>query len=366
MLVRYLGAPLAGAVLTLAAAATAQKVPVLQVGAGGRYETQIDLKTVLPGVPPARVATFRQHIDRLIALFGSLPQVTRPPEPLCNRLGSWLELVRPHGVLAAEVWVMQPILFERGRCHNMSGAGVTVRINALSLLLDPQQAHLPVENGVGPWWGLPVEIASRRVIDLGGRVAFTHGRAPLLLPVSAERYLREQIRRLPADPTGGPAGELAAWLNGGRAERIAENERNLRDMAPHLPPAQIAQIAAMGRRLVDETEQMLREAAAQSRGPSVREQAEAALAALLPAERTAPACLSRDTGRFDPALGCPRGFTIVELNPIYFDRSRPDAVQLLVIETPADRTHGESDAKLAMRRAIWDALDRNALAAMVE
>jgi hypothetical protein len=55
----------------------------------------------------------------------------------------------------------------------------------------------------------------------------------------------------------------------------------------------------------------------------------------------------------------------VELNPAYFDRQRPSAVQLLVIATPKDRQHGESDAKMAARRAMWAALDRQALGALV-
>lgn len=356
---------IAATMLAAAVPSSAQQVPVVQAGAGGRYETQLDPKRTVAGVPAANVAAFRRHIDRLASQFAAMPEVTEPPAPLCNRLGSWIEITRPHGVLAAEVRVMQPILFERGRCHNMTGTGVFAGINRLSLLLDKRRAHVAADESVGPWWAVPVEVAGRRVIDLGDRVAFTHGRAPLLVPVAAERYLKELIRRAPAGPEGGPESELRAWLNGGKAERVAENDRNLRSMAAYLPPDQIARIAQSNRRIIEETEAALRKAAAAPAEPSGKQVAATMLARLGEAERTAPACISMDTGEFDSAAGCPRGFTLVELNPAYFDKSRPDAVQLLVIETPSGRTHGESDAKLAMRRAIWAALDRDALAALV-
>jgi hypothetical protein len=277
-----------------------------------------------------------------------------------------VEITPPHGVLSGVVEVMQPITFERGRCHNMTRTGVHVRFNSLSELLDPQQAHVRSDSRNSHFWVLPVEVAGRRVIDLGDRVAFTHGRAPLLLPVSAERYLREQIRRLPEGPKGGAAGELARWLNGGKAKMLAENATQLREMSAYLKQADLARIAEGQRVVVDSTEKELRRAAAQRPEPTPREHAEADLAALSPAQRGAPACIAHDTGMFDATPGCPRGETLVELNPAYFDRSRPGAVQLVVAQTPDGRTHGESEAEFAARRAIWSALDRAALAALVE
>lgn len=93
-------------------------------------------------------------------------------------------------------------------------------------------------------------------------------------------------------------------------------------------------------------------------------QARAALPALTPAQRTQPACMGAGLEP-TPNAACPPDRTLVEINPAYFDRARPTDVQLLVLTTPAHRYHGEDDAKFASRTAIWNALDRAALAARV-
>ena len=286
----------AAALLCSPALASAQQRPIVVAGAEGRFEVQLDPKTKVPGFAPAQVAAFRTQVDRLVGLLRPLPAVNSPPAPLCNRLMSWIELNPFHGVLAADVSVLSPISFENGRCHVMTGSGIFLHINALSGLLDKQKAHVLDGDGSGHWWFLPVELAGRRIIDLGDRIAFTHGRAPLLRPVSAERYLGHRLSTLP---------------------------------------------------------------------PDMESQARAQLDALTPAQRAAPACEANATGELETRPGCPDGRTLVELNPAYFDTGRPGELQLLVISTPKDRTHGENDLRMAARRAMWAALDRQALAALV-
>jgi hypothetical protein len=53
-----------------------------------------------------------------------------------------------------------------------------------------------------------------------------------------------------------------------------------------------------------------------------------------------PACVPSAASELDLTLGCPAGFTLMELNPTYFDKSQHQAVQLLVIDTREGRTYG--------------------------
>lgn len=349
----------------LAAPAAAQQVPVVQAGADGRYETQLDGKKAVYGRSAGEVAAFRAGVDRLVAVFAAMPEVTSPPSPVCHRLKSWIEVQSPHGAMAGEVGVMAPISFENGRCHAMTGTGVIARLNSLSLLYDPQQAFVRMDRGPSDWFLLPKGAVDGPIIRLDETLAFTHGRAPLLRPVSAERYLNEMLRRAPVDPVGGGAGELARWLAEDKPKMLAENAQMLRELAASMKPADLAKVAEAQRVVVNETEASLRHAARTDRGPSDRQRLETQLSALDGAARAAPACIQAGTGALDPTSGCPAGLTLVELNPDYFDKSRPEAVQLLVIETPRARTHGESDERLAARRAVWNALDLRALASLV-
>lgn len=349
----------------LAAAAAAQQVPTVQAGAGGRYETQLDLKTEVYGFSVAQVAAFRPKMQSLIDAFAAMPAVNAPPAPVCHRLESWLENASFHGLLMGEVRVMAPISFENGRCHRMTGTGVKIRLNDLSLLADPQQATVRVDGPGSDWFAMPQATALARVVRFGDAIGFTHGRAPLFRPVTTEAYLRETISRTPEDPAGGPAGELARWHAEGKAAMLAENAKTLKEMEEYLPEEQIVKIAEALQATVNGHEQALAHSAGHSRGPSERQRLEAELASRSLAERHAPACITPGTSMLDHTHGCPEGLWLVELNPEYFDKMRPDAVQLLVIETPAGRTHGESDVRLAARRAVWKALDHSMLADLV-
>jgi hypothetical protein len=267
--------------------------------------------------------------------------------------------------MAAEVAVMAPISFDDGRCHRMTRTGVFARVNALSLLLDEQEAFVRTEGPGSDWFLVPQAAVTSRVVKIRNAIAFTHGRAPLLRPVSVERYLQERIARQPADPEGGAAGELARWLAEDKPKMVAENAKALREMAAYMKPADLKKIAEAQEAGVRGAEQAIRHAAERDRGPSERQRLEAQLASL-GSNRDLPACFLSARGELDFLPGCPNGFVLAELNPAYFDRSRPDTVQLLVVETPEERTHGENDASLAARMAVWKALDHARLAALVQ
>ena len=361
-----LASVLASVLTAPVAAQQLPSVPLVQAGADGRYETQLDPKRMAGGRSPAQVVAFRGEVDQLIALLGAMPEVVSPPAPVCHRLTSWIELEAPHDVLAAEVGVMSPISFENGRCHQMTGTGVIFRLNALSLLFDPQQAFLRTDSGPSDWFLLPKGAADGPIIRIGDTLAFTHGRAPLLRPVSAERYLAERLSRSPVEPEGGDAGELARWLAEEKPRLEAETEQMIASLRGSMSPADLARLVEARTITISAVEESLRDAAVSDEGPTERQQLSAELAALDPAARELPACFIPGALALDSTPGCPAGLTLVELNPDYFDTSRPAAIQLLVVETPEARTHGENDMRLAARRAVWNALDIGALQGLVQ
>lgn len=343
------------------AAQTLPAVPLLQAGAEGRYETQLDPKRAVPGRSAAQVTAFRGEVDRLVRLFAAMPEVVAPPAPVCHRLTTWVEVQSFHGPMAASVSVMSPISFENGRCHRMTGTGVAVRLNSLSLLYDPQDAFLRMDEGPSDWFLLPRGAVQGRTITVRDAVAFTHGRAPLLRPVSADRYLAERLRRSPVQDF---AGDLARWLAEGKPQALAEAKQTLDLLKGSISAADLAKMAEAQRVSLESYETELRRQA-NAPEPEERRELKARRAALSAAALDAPACLVPGTLALSEAPGCPDGLTLVELNPDYFDPRRPETIQLLVVSTPKGRTHGESDARLAARRAVWEALDRDALAALV-
>lgn len=289
--------PLFVAALCCGAAAPAQETPIVVKGADGRFESQLDPKVSVPPFPVEAVRKFRRSSDALVAMLAAMPQVNAPPVPVCHRIKTWIELAPPHGVLGAEVGVMNPFKFEGGKCHRMTATGVIFRLNSLSLLLDPQQALMRRGEGEGDWWLVrDASIGARRVIEIRDSIAFTHGRAPLLIPVSTGRYLRRKM-------------------------------------------------------------------AVEYEGSTERRRLESELADMESAARAAPACLLRTTGAV--VRDCRAADVLVELNPAYFDTSRPEIVQLLVMETPSSPVHGETADRFAARKAIWNAIDRAGLAALV-
>ena len=82
---RHLIAALA---LLVAAPVAAQEVPIVQAGAEGRFERQIDVKTTSEGFGPAQVTAFRAAITPIIDQLATMPAVKTPPAPALSRSAS--------------------------------------------------------------------------------------------------------------------------------------------------------------------------------------------------------------------------------------------------------------------------------------
>jgi len=62
------------------------------------------------------------------------------------------------------------------------------------------------------------------------------------------------------------------------------------------------------------------------------------------------ACLG-EWGEIDTTQSCPAARRIWEVNPAYFDKVRPGAIQLIVLRTPQGPYHGESAERFKARQA---------------
>lgn len=293
---------LAFASFAMAPAATAQEIPIVQSGAEGRYERQLDPKTSVPGFETSSFQSFRSAVGNVVAQLSAMPSVTSPPAPVCHRLMSYLEIVRAHGVFSGSVSVMSPIKFENGRCHRMTGGGIEIWLNRMSSVFERNRAQVPeAEGGRTHWFVMQPEFEGNIIRMPKGQVLITKG-TPLLRPVSGRRYVAEQLKREEADL---PAGSTLP--------------RPWRDLSLSLT-------------------------------------AEAA-------ER--PACLDETMLSIELTANCVAARQVWEVNPDYFDTKRMGDIQLIVLSTPQGPYHGESDERFKARQAVWQALDLARLSALV-
>lgn len=288
----------------LLATASAQQIPIVQSGADGRYERQIDPKTSIPGFDASVARSFRAAVDELVAQLGAMPSVTSPPAPVCHRLMTYIEITPPHGVPAASVSVLSPINFNNGRCSPVTGGGIEFILNRTSAAFERSRADVPeAEGGRASWFVLNPAITDNVIRLRDGTTLITNGGA-LLTPVSARRYAMEKIKQ---------SGEADG----------------------HMPPPA-------------------------SRRPSWTVQ----LSRLGAGEAERQACVD-EWGALDTAPDCPAYRKVWEVNPDYFDTTRPGKVQLMVLRTPQGPYHGESAERFKARQAMWASIDVARLSALV-
>ncbi|RAK69182.1 hypothetical protein DJ019_04060 [Phenylobacterium kunshanense] len=374
-----------GLAASLPAAGFAQDARTyVATGDGGRYVKLIDPKTRVVGYAPPAVQTFRGHVDRLLGQLDAMPEVNRPPSGLCHQLQSWIEVsgAPDARVLGGEVGVMRPLQYLNGRCIKTNNGLVMIGLNRTSDIAGRNDALVAdAEGRDGRHWFVltpDVERSGRLVLKRNQRlvVALTRPDAPLLVPVSAERYVTERLRQ-PAVETAAQAGsedriteaDIERWRREERPRRAAEMEASLKDVAASLTPQQLAEIRAANAQGLELAEQTLRDrlrlqAEADARGRPRDPQLDYwRRAAAEVRGSNLPACLKLAgyVETLDLSGACPSGQQVVEFNPAYFDVGRPGDLQLLTLVTPLQADSGSEPS----RRAIWEALDVERLAALV-
>lgn len=306
--------------LGLWAPAAAQDA-IRSAGAGGRFEVQHDAKTRTAKFDAATLAAFRRQFDPMVARIEAMPAVNQPSVPLCMRSTTWIEIVGDAAIGASQR-LLRPLV-QNGRCSKTTGEGVMIELNMLSMLRRKDET----ESELGPtWWRLPISDFSAtgfRLLDNGSRYeVMTHGRAPLFRSVTMEQYLKRRAAKLSST---GEGAYNAYLLSGADRTRTKPGTVSLLD-----GPAEIRK----------------------------------ALQRLSAEDLARPVCVMED-GWAAPRE-CPLADQVLEENPAYFDRRKPAAVQLVVLQTPDEPQRFESAIEAAERLRIMEAIDRAPLRAMIE
>jgi hypothetical protein len=374
-----------GLAAALPAAGLAQDARAyVATGDGGRYVKLLDPKARVAGYSPAAVQTFRGHVDRLLAQLDAMPEVNRPPPGLCHQLQSWIEVsgALDARVLGGEVGVMRPLQYLNGRCIKTNNGLVMIGLNRTSDIAGRNDALVADAEGRDGrhWFAMAAETVrpDRLVLRRNQRlvVALTRRDAPLVVPVTAQRYVAERLRQREAEAAAQAGSEdriteadIERWRREERPRRAAEMEASLKEVASSLTPQQVAQIRAANAQGLDLAEQTLRDrlrlqAEADARGRPRDPQLDYwRRAAAEVRGSNLPACLKLAgyVETLDLSGACSSGQQVVEFNPAYFDVGRPGDLQLLTLVTPLQADSGSEPS----RRAIWEALDVERLAALV-
>jgi len=291
---------LAGAALALSAGAALADDPGRTVaGAGGRFLTSMQTSGAATGFTTAQTAVMRGHAAKAADLLRAVPSVSSPPPPACSLIFSRQGRSIYGGVISASVDVTTPEVQRDGSCGPMTEMSSGISLNEpLGLPTPPPEG----ETTDGRWEMLPVVRKAPGYLELPNKVYFHESRAELVLPVSAERYAREQLRQL-TDGGRHDGGPLAAEWN--------------------------RRLASWG-----------------------------------PAEKQSAACLEADMMFASPDNGCADDHKAYEFNTAFFDRSRPSDVQAIAFLFPEAHSI-ESAASLSVREPIPQMLDRRALAGLL-
>lgn len=291
---------LAGAALALSAGAALADDPGRTVaGAGGRFLTSMQTSGAASGFTAAQTAVMRGHAAKAADLLRALPSVSNPPPPACSLIYGREGQSIFGGVIAASIDVTTPVIEPDGSCGVMTEMSSGIQLNQPQGLPSPRPEG---ETTDGHWEILQVVKKGPGYLELPNKVYFHESRAELVLPVSAERYAREQLRQL-TDGGRHDGGPLAAEWN---------------------------------RRL----------------------------ASWSPVEKQSAACLETDLLFIFPDNACADNRKAYEFNGAFFDRSRPSDVQAIAFLFP-DAHSIESAASWSVREPIPQTLDRRALAAML-
>jgi hypothetical protein len=383
---------LACAIAPAGVAAQARGVPV------GEYQWHVTRATAGPTLPAARVAAANALLDAVVPVVRRHPDAGASPPDMCVRMTSHAYASDDGQRAAVEVSVMFPIVID-GQCYGLTTSALNVHVNDARLVFR-QRVPLPGRTVEGddaqifmPLRPQPSPTGHPRY---GEFVAITRPGVPLFLPLPRERYLQAlergwqaslaEARKDAAAVDSGFGGALARWLNGGRAEQVAETERALKEMEAYLTREQIAEMRRNFELSLRTTEESLRQMAA-----TVAEQAplrdgaladiesslariRGELAALSPAQRALPTCLvAEHAWESAGPMTCDASQQPIVPNPAYWDRGlTASAAQLILVRVGGVRPGGgESDEgrrtarQYAMQMRLFEGLDYEALAALV-
>ncbi|WP_295174001.1 hypothetical protein [uncultured Brevundimonas sp.] len=134
--------------LTPVAASAQSAIPVTPAGADGRFTTQLDPKTRVPGFPVSVVATHRAALTALTDRLVAMPEVNSPSAPMCMDVASWIEVQSERGLVESSVDVSRPVIID-GRCTRLMGSTIRFWINRTDNLFRSRLKHGEAADGEG-------------------------------------------------------------------------------------------------------------------------------------------------------------------------------------------------------------------------
>jgi hypothetical protein len=358
----------------------------------GRFEQELNPRTRIEGLTPAETREWNAAVDRVAAILRANEAVRTPPPGICTRLLAFVGEFLVGARMRSAPTVQIPVSYDGRTCSRISNGAVTVHLNGFGHFL-----------GIAPGSGVepeserelrerifvlpPTEAhagAGVRYAQHEHLVVLTHGRAPLTLPVSREDLLRRriveaertrtEIAAMPAEPMV----DLERWLREEKPRMQAEFQQSLRELEEYLSAEEIQRRREAHESFLAQVEAGMRQVAAPQPeldairdGAAARTQGEAqqlraALDALSPEQRRAPACFDPDNPAAFVGDCHGGGRPYVMLNPSYFDDSLPkSAVQLIVVSSPMELRGKEDPRHYELRQRIFQTLDYAALAELL-
>lgn len=300
--------------------------------ASGRFEVALDTGGRISGLSAAQASKFRERVSGVADYLRSLDAVTRPPSSVCMRLSSFLvKSLQQNGTAGATVDAHIPIGMENGRCHRMTISGVAVYVNNDANLFTADNRVRGERDTY--YYRLPIQSHDEQAVRMkDGTLVMPMNKGLPWRPVDRRSYLKEIVDYMERE--------------------AAQRERSSQMLD--------AMYAKEGRKIPVKRDAALRaEERQKAHLDRLREE-------LQRDQRPGAVVCLDERNEVMTSDACPADRMLVEPNPEYWRRDRPDRIQLLVIATPPNRLMQESNEIYATRMAVFKALDLSKLRAAGE
>lgn len=299
-------------------------------GPGVHLGVHIDKRLDIDTFSRSQAQSFQQQVGAIIDHLRSLPAVNDPPPPLCMDLRSLLRMRLSANKVAHASIELE--LLTSGKtdwdCSKNTRRGISVWVNFDGDLWTDRVLTVPGSHDHS-YAMLPIRKVTGRVVLLGERdlLILRDGIFPWR-PFDRRRYLDAALPKAEkklADEEETLRLARGAEEKAGRTSNFSSQNRYLQELKDNVA--------------------RLRKETARSTG------------ALW-------ICVDRaglPTGRDD----CADDSKPMEPNPAYWDRSRPERVQMIHASMDAERPKPEPQEKWEARTAVWDTIDWQALTRIV-
>lgn len=301
-------------------------------GISGRFELALDTGGQISELSASQASKFRERVNGVTGYLRSLDGVAHPPSSICMRLSSFLvKSVQQNGTASATVDAHIPIGMENGRCHRMTISGVAIYVNNDANLFTADNRVRGERDTY--YYRLPIQSQDEQTVRMkDGTLVLPLNDGLPWRPVDRRSYLKEIVDYMERE--------------------AAQRERGSQMLD--------AMLVKEGRKIPMKRDAALRaEERQKAHLDRLREE-------LQSDHRPGAVVCVNDRNEVMLTDACSLDSVLVEPNPDYWRRDRPDHIQLLVVTTPPTRLMQESNEIYAARMTVFKALDLSKLRAAGE